>query len=156
MLHAVTPPVDDHRFVEQQRQLLRHQLNGRGMHAAQPQLGFVDEGGGLQGVSLRFAGHLPRRHTAEFLVNDGEKFGGGFWITVFHPFQNMRELAQRFKMVKRRRQTSCERSLRSRETEVRSFGSNHCRFAVARRESTLDFRLWTLDSARGAVPYSWR
>ena len=47
-------------------------------------------------------GHLLRRQTAEFLVNDREQFGGGFWITVFHPFQNMRELAQAFRIGKRR------------------------------------------------------
>jgi hypothetical protein len=46
----------------------------------------------------RFVGHLPRRQTAEFVVNDGEKFGDGFCITVFHPFQNMRELAQAFRI----------------------------------------------------------
>jgi len=45
-----------------------------------------------------FVGHLPRRQSAEFFVNDREKFGGGVWITVFHPFQNMRELAQAFRI----------------------------------------------------------
>jgi hypothetical protein len=35
----------------------------------------------------RFVAHLLRRQTAEFFVNDREKFGGGFWITVLHPFQ---------------------------------------------------------------------
>jgi hypothetical protein len=81
---------------------MRAILKGRGITAAQPQPGLVDEGGGLERMAGRFVGHLLRRQTAEFFVNDGEKFGGGFWITVFHPLQNMRELAQVFRIVKRR------------------------------------------------------
>ena len=77
-------------------------LKSRGLTAAQPQPGLVDEGGGLERMAGGFAGHLPRRQTAEFIVNDEEKFGGGFCITVFHPFQNMRELAQVFRIGKRR------------------------------------------------------
>ena len=77
-------------------------LKGRGISSAQPHPGLVDEGGGLERMAGRFVGHFPRRQTAEFFVNDREKFGGGFCITVFHPFQNMRELAQVFRLVKRR------------------------------------------------------
>ena len=43
-------------------------------------------------MSAGFAGHLLRRQTAEFLVNDREQVCGGFWITTLNPFQNMREL----------------------------------------------------------------
>ena len=57
-------------------------------------------GGGLERMAGSFVGHLPRRQSAEFFVNDGEKFGGGFWITLFHPFQNMRGLAQVFRIGK--------------------------------------------------------
>ena len=81
---------------------MRAILKGRGITAAQPHPGLVDEGGGLESMTRSFLGHLLRRQTAEFFVNDREKFGGGFWITVFHPFQNMRELTQVFRIGKRR------------------------------------------------------
>ncbi len=81
---------------------MRAILKRRGSTAAQPDPGLVDEGGGLERMAGSFVGHLLRRQTAEFFVNDREKFGGGSWITVFHPFQNMRELAQGFRIGKRR------------------------------------------------------
>lgn len=85
---------------------MRAILKGWGSTAAQPHPGLVDEGGGLERMAGRFIGHLPRRQTAEFFVKDREKFGGGFWITVCDPFQNMRELGQDFRIGKRRRVTT--------------------------------------------------
>ena len=85
---------------------MRAILKGRGITAAQPHPGLVDEGGGLERMAGSFVGHLLRRQTAEFFVNDREKFGGGFWTTVFHPFQNMSELTQVFRIEKRRRVTT--------------------------------------------------
>ena len=61
----------------------------------------MDERRGLERMTGSFAGHLLRRQTAEFVVNEGQQFRGGFWVTVFHPFQNMRELAQCFRIVQR-------------------------------------------------------
>jgi hypothetical protein len=78
-------------------------LKSRSISAAQPHPGLVDEGGGLERMAGSFVGHLLRRQSAEFFVNDREKFSGGFWIPMFHPFQNKRELAQAFRIGKGRR-----------------------------------------------------
>lgn len=80
---------------------MRSIVKGRSIGATQPHPCLVDEGGGLKCMADEFAGHLPRCQTPEFFVNDREKFGGGFCITLFHPFQNMRELAQAFRIGKR-------------------------------------------------------
>ena len=40
---------------------MRAILKGRGISAAQPHPGLVDEGGGLERMAGRFVGHLPRR-----------------------------------------------------------------------------------------------
>jgi len=85
---------------------MRAILKGGGIAATQPHPDLVDEGGGLERMTGSFVGHLLRRQTAEFVVNDGEKLSGGFWVTVFHPFQNMRELAQCFRIVQRRSVTT--------------------------------------------------
>jgi len=77
---------------------MRAILKSRGITAAQPHPGLMDEGGGLERMAGSFVSHLMRRQTAEFFVNEREKFGGGLWITLFHPFQNMRELAQVFRI----------------------------------------------------------
>ena len=77
-------------------------LKGRCITAAQPHPSFVDKGGWLERMPSGFVCHLLRSQTAEFFVNDREQFGVGFWIALFHPFQNMRELAQAFRIGKRR------------------------------------------------------
>jgi hypothetical protein len=58
----------------------------------------VDQGGGLERVAGGFVCHLLRRKPTKFLVNNWKKFGGSIWITVFHPFQNVCELAQDFRI----------------------------------------------------------
>jgi len=63
-----------------------------GLAAVQPHTGLVDKAVMLERMAGSFIGHLWRGQPTEFLANDGEHFDGTFWINVFHPFQNVREL----------------------------------------------------------------
>ncbi len=72
---------------------MRAVLKRRPFAAAQPQPGLVDKGGRLESVASGLVGHLPRRQTAQFLVDDREKFARGFGIAVLQPFQQVREFA---------------------------------------------------------------
>jgi hypothetical protein len=53
----------------------------------------MDQSRCLESLTGPFIGHLLRRQTAEFLVDDGEKFARGFWVTVFDSPEDLRELA---------------------------------------------------------------
>lgn len=53
----------------------------------------MDEGGWLERVVGRLAGHLLGSQAAEFPVHDGEKPGRGLVIAAFHPRQDLGDLA---------------------------------------------------------------
>ena len=61
----------------------------------QSQPGFMDEGGGLQGLSGRFIGHLRNGESAQFVVNKRQQFFGSFRIASLGSLQNPGELAHR-------------------------------------------------------------
>jgi len=53
----------------------------------------MDQPGRLERLAGPFMGHLLRRETAKFVVDDGEEFGRGGWVTVFDSSEDLRELA---------------------------------------------------------------
>ncbi len=45
--------------------------------ANQPQVGFVNEGGGVERVVGTFRGHARRGELPQFVIDEGEQLGGG-------------------------------------------------------------------------------
>ena len=60
--------------------------------AADAKPGFVDEGGGLKRVAGRFASHLLRGDSAQFLVNEGEELISGYAAFAADPIEEEGEV----------------------------------------------------------------
>src|ERR1051325_406945 len=58
----------------------------------QAQVGFVDQGGWLEGLPGLFLGHLHRGELAEFLINQRQQFIDRRGLTTLDPLQNERQL----------------------------------------------------------------
>jgi hypothetical protein len=58
---------------------------------SQPRL--VNERGGLQRLAGGFAGHPLRGQSAQFLIDQREKFFGGFGVAVLDAVENARNVA---------------------------------------------------------------
>ena len=63
------------------------------LHVHEPDVGFVDQGRGLQGLAGRFVGQLLGRQLAQLVVDQGQELTGGVWIAVPDCVQNARALA---------------------------------------------------------------
>ena len=68
-------------------------LKRRSVLAAEPKPGFVDERGGLEGVTRSFARHLLRRQPAEFVIDQRQQFRSSLRIAPFHLLQYLSEFA---------------------------------------------------------------
>src|SRR6266508_620522 len=67
--------------------------NRRGRIAAQPQPGFMDERGGLQGLTRGFVRHLVRGQFAQLVVNQWQQFVRSFAIALLGQSENLRDVA---------------------------------------------------------------
>jgi hypothetical protein len=45
-------------------------------------VGFVDQGGGLEGVAAAFASHLSAGHATEFVVEQADELGDGLGVAL--------------------------------------------------------------------------
>lgn len=61
--------------------------------AAKSQPGFVNECGGLQGLTGIFARHFYRRQLAQLFIHEWQQFVRRLWIALIHALQNDREFA---------------------------------------------------------------
>ena len=82
---------------------LPHRLRGGGekvaaalplplLGSSQAQPGFVNEGGGLEGVSSRLVPHFQGRKAAQLFVNQGQKLLGGLGFALPHAIENARNV----------------------------------------------------------------
>src|SRR5438552_3147486 len=59
----------------------------------QPEPGFVNQRGGLKGVTRCLLGHFRRRQSAQFFIDQRQQFIGGLAIALLHAFENLGEIA---------------------------------------------------------------
>jgi hypothetical protein len=60
--------------------------------AHQPQIGFADQGGGVEGVAGGFRGHARGRELAQLVVDEGEQVGGRLAVTGGRGVQESRHV----------------------------------------------------------------
>ena len=60
------------------------------MAADQPQVGLVDQGGGLQCLAGLLLGQLLGGQLAQLVVNQGQKLCGGVWVALPNGVQDAR------------------------------------------------------------------
>lgn len=60
--------------------------------AQKSQIGFVNEGGGLQCLPWLLMSQLCRRELAKFVVNERQQLVGGRWIAGLNSLQNLRDV----------------------------------------------------------------
>src|SRR6266568_542072 len=68
--------------------------------ADEPQPGFMDQRSGLKRLAGGFLGHLMRRETAKFLIDQREQFRSGFGVTLLCAVQNVSDVAHACRLRK--------------------------------------------------------
>ena len=61
--------------------------------ANQPEPGFVDQRGGLQGIASRLLGHPRGRQSPKFLIDQRQQFLGGFGVALLDALENLGDIA---------------------------------------------------------------
>jgi hypothetical protein len=61
--------------------------------AGQPQVGLMDQGGGLERLPGRFPGKLLGGQCTQFVIDQGQELAGGVWVACGDGVQDLGQLA---------------------------------------------------------------
>ena len=71
---------------------MRAILPGRLLITAKVEPGFMHQGRGLEGVTWRFAGHLVRRHSPQFVIDQRQQLMRGWRVALFDGLEDLRDV----------------------------------------------------------------